>query len=385
MRFAKPWLEVVAALTVTLALASLLLFGEAGSRAASGVRGQGPAVSVPPLRAGMREEVSLPAAGPSAAYVTALGVWDGAVIAGDDSDAAHWLAAGLLLNQGDYPGARRQLKAVLTTAPWDSTLSLKAQLLLGGTSGGRKLVALAFDDFPFADGTPELLALLGQAKAPATFFAIGHKVREFPDLVALALTEGHSIQNHTYHHTYLSGMPPEQVRAELNLCSQTIHDFTGVTPRFLRAPHARSNQDIYTRARECGLVCIDPIVTNIYDMSASSETIYRRCLQRVNPGAILAMHDGLPATREALPRVISALRRQGYEFVTVDQLLAERSPTSGQETAQAERRARLAGLLNGLGLGWRFASQGVKEQTSEVGSGGYPLAAVTVKTATRGE
>lgn len=385
MRFPKPWLEVVAALTVTLFLVGLVLFSEGGSRAASCLGREGRATSGLPLKAERVGEGSPPTAAPSPAYVTALGVWDGAVIAGEDSDAAHWLAAGLLLNQGDYLAARRQLKAVLTTAPADSTLSLKAQLLLAGTSGGRKLVALAFDDFPFADGTPELLALLGQAKAPATFFAIGHKVREFPDLVALALTEGHSIQNHTYHHTYLSGMPPEQVRAELNLCSQTIHDFTGVTPRFLRAPHARSNQDIYTRARECGLVCIDPIVTNIYDMSASSETIYRRCLQRVKPGAILAMHDGLPATREALPRVISALRRQGYEFVTVDQLFAERSPTSGQEAAQAERRTRLASLLSGLGLGWHFASQGVEEQTSEVGSGGYPLVAVTVKTATRGE
>jgi len=377
LRFPKAWLEVVAALTVALILTGLVLFSEAGSRAASSLRGEHPAVSNLPPNAEKARDLSPPTGPASAAYVTALGVWDGAMIAGDDSDAAHWLAAGLLLSQGNYPAARRQLQAVLAAAPANSTLSLKAQLLLAGTSGGRKLVALAFDDFPFPDDSPELLALLGAAKVPATFFAIGHKVRACPDLVALALTEGHSIQNHTYHHTYLAGMPAEQVREELNLCTKAIHDFTGVTPRFLRAPHARSNQDIYTRARECGLICIDPIVTNIYDMSASSETIYRRCLQRVKPGAILAMHDGLPATREALPRVISALRRQGYEFVTVDQLIAERTQSGGQQTARAESRPRLAALLGGLVLGPRFLAQAGKETASGLQTAAYPLAAVT--------
>ncbi len=262
------------------------------------------------------------------AYQTAVSVWDGAMMAGDDAHATRWLSAGLLLSRGEYPAARRELQGILETAPADSPLSLKTQLFLAGTAGGRKLIALAFDDFPFPNRTRQLLDELNKARVPATFFAIGHKVKEYPDVVALALTGGHSIQNHTYRHMRLEDLTAEQVHEELNLCNQVIRDFTGVTPRYLRAPHAASNPTVNREARQCGLTCLDPVVTNVYDMTANSDTVYKRCLQRAKPGAVLVMHDGLAPTVAAMPRVIAALRAQGYEFVTVDQLLGGASPTA---------------------------------------------------------
>jgi peptidoglycan/xylan/chitin deacetylase (PgdA/CDA1 family) len=286
--------------------------------------------------------VPAPTSADSVSYQAALGVWDGTTMAGDASDAAHWLAAGLLISRGDYAAARDQLEAVRESAPADSPLGLRAELLLAGTRGGHKLIALSFDDFPFPNGTPQLLQELARAQVRVTFFAIGHKVREYPDLVALALTQGHSIQNHTYHHVRLTDLTPDQVREELNMCSKVIRDFTGVTPRYLRAPHAASNATVDREARRCGLLCVDPVVTNVFDMTATSGTIYSRCLQRAKPGAILAMHDGLPATLDALPRVIAALRNKGYEFVTVDQLLGGQARPGQPQSAAAERQAQVA-------------------------------------------
>lgn len=275
-------------------------------------------------------------------YQAALSIWDGATIAGASSETDHWLAAGVLMSRGEYRAARGELEAVRDTAPADSPLALRAQMLLAGTSNGQKLIALAFDDFPFPNGSPQLLAQLARAQVRVTFFAIGHKVREYPDVVTLALTQGHSIQNHTYHHVRLADLPAEKVREELNLCSQTIRDFTGVTPRYLRAPHAASNPTVDREARRCGLLCVDPVVTNVFDMRASSAVVYKRCLQRAKPGAILALHDGLPATREALPRVIAALKDKGYQFVTVDQLLESRA-SSQQAQAPAEQTTQPTG------------------------------------------
>lgn len=255
------------------------------------------------------------------AYQTALGIWDGATMAGDETAAAHWLAAGLLMSRGEYAAARRELVALRQTAPPDSPVSLKAKLLLAGTGGHRKLIALAYDDFPFPTRSPKLLEALAQARVPVTFFAIGHKVQAYPDVVVRAFIEGHSIQNHTYNHVRLADLTAAQVHDELNECSRAIQELTGVAPQYLRAPHAASNAIVNREARLGGVTCVDPIVTNVFDMSTSAEVTYRRCLQRAKPGSILALHDGLPRTIAVMPRVIAALRAQGYEFVTVDELL----------------------------------------------------------------
>lgn len=285
-------------------------------------------------------------------YQAALNIWDGATMVGDSGETGHWLAAGVLMSRGQYGAARGELQAVRDTVPADSPLALRAEMLLAGTSNGQKLIALAFDDFPFPNGSPQLLNELSRAQVRVTFFAIGHKVREYPDVVALALTLGHSIQNHTYHHVRLADLPAEKVREELNLCSQAIRDFTGVTPRYLRAPHAASNPTVDREARRCGLLCVDPVVTNVFDMTASSAVVYKRCLQRAKPGAILALHDGLPATREALPRVIAALKDKGYQFVTVDQLLESRASSQQAQgtAAQSTQPARWAPVA-GAALG----------------------------------
>ena len=337
MRFSRLYMQLLAAGLAAVTLVSLVVYSASAPRAAvtgSDLESGGAAFLTPSGEgAGLLRATS----SDDAVYRTALGIWDGAVMAGDDRDASRWLSAGLLISRGEYPAARQELREILDTAPADSPLSLKAEMFLAGTAGGRKLIALAFDDFPFPDRSPRLLEVLARLHVPATFFAIGHKVREYPDVVALALTQGHSIQNHTYHHIRLADLPAERVREELNLCSQAIRDYTGVTPRFLRAPHAASNATVNREAKRCGLTCIDPIVTNIYDMTASSETIYRRCLQMAKPGAILALHDGLATTTEAMPRVIAELRNKGYEFVTVDQLLGSAAPAA---------QAALAGTLD---------------------------------------
>jgi peptidoglycan/xylan/chitin deacetylase (PgdA/CDA1 family) len=313
----------------------VLLWGSGPRTAATAVAAPAPVSEAPTVApASVSPAAAAPPSASSADYKTALGMWDGAMVAGDAGDAAHWLAAGMLMSRGQYPAAREQLQAVLATAPAGTPVALKAQMMLAGTAGGKKLIALAFDDFPFATGSPPMLDALGKAHVSATFFCIGHKMKDYPDLVARAVAEGHSLQNHTYDHLKLDEMTPDRIREEIDKCSQILRQYTGVTPRYLRGPHAATDATVDRVARECGLTCIDPVVTNIFDYGSTGAAVYERCMERAKPGAILSMHDGIPATIKVMPQVIAALRAKGYEFVTVDQLLGGGStPASGASAA----------------------------------------------------
>jgi len=188
-------------------------------------------------------------------------------------------------------------------------------------AGVKKFIALTFDDFPFPDETPKLLEALAPLNAPVTFFAIGHKLKDHPEFAAQALYQGHALENHTYDHVRLITLTPEQIRVDLTKCNQVIRDLTGVAPRYLRSPGGRSTPTIRREALACGLLCVDPLVTNIGDMAHTSAEIVQRCQDGAHPGAIFSLHDGVPETIAALPIVISKLRHQGYQFVTVEKLL----------------------------------------------------------------
>lgn len=252
----------------------------------------------------------------------ALGLVDEAMLTGDDSAASHWLTGCLLLHRGEWEAARQQLRVVLSSTAYGSRLDIKARQLLAATRP-TKLVALAFDDFPFPESTPRLLALLAEYHARATFFAIGNKVKKYPDLVGEAVAAGHSLHNHSYDNRRLTDLSVRQAREAVRRCSQTLYEVTGTGPRFLRCPGAHSDDVVWEEAQRCGLICIDPIATDIYDMDVTASVIRQRCGERVKPGAILALHDGVPATREALPQIIADLRGRGYELVTVDELLGD--------------------------------------------------------------
>jgi peptidoglycan-N-acetylglucosamine deacetylase len=188
-------------------------------------------------------------------------------------------------------------------------------------TGAKKCIALTFDDFPFPDATPKLLEVLAAQDVHVTFFAIGHKLKDHPEFAAQALYQGHSLENHTFDHPRLTTCTPDQIRRELTLCNQVIRDLTGSAPRYLRSPGGRSTPTIRREAATCGLECVDTMVTNIGDMAHTTAEIVKRCSEGAHPGAIFSLHDGVPETIEALPIVITKLRHQGYQFVTVQQLL----------------------------------------------------------------
>ena len=157
-------------------------------------------------------------------------------------------------------------------------------------------------------------------------------------LVRQAWAEGHTVHNHSYSDTRLTAIPWGQARQEIDACSLVLKRATGVYPRFLRCPGGHSDATVREYAQAQGMICCDDLVTNLFDMDVSAEVIAQRCRERVHPGAILSIHDGVPATLRALPEMIADLRREGYSFATVEELLSANWAGGGPPAGAGQTR-----------------------------------------------
>jgi peptidoglycan/xylan/chitin deacetylase (PgdA/CDA1 family) len=186
-------------------------------------------------------------------------------------------------------------------------------------------VAIAFDDGP-ARLTPAFVRMLERARVPATFFLIGRQVTAgYHELLVRELADGDALGDHTFNHANL--VRSSRGRAELAATIARIQAVSGYTPCIVRPPYGAYDRRVLRQARALGLATImwnvDP-----RDWSRPGKgAIAGRSLRQVRPGSIILSHDGggpRGQTLAAYPGVIGALRRRGYRFVTVPELLGFR-------------------------------------------------------------
>ncbi|MBI2297631.1 MAG: polysaccharide deacetylase family protein [Armatimonadetes bacterium] len=185
----------------------------------------------------------------------------------------------------------------------------------------KKQIALTFDDGPHPAFTPKLLALLAKYKVKATFFVVGEMCERHPELVRAELAAGHVIANHTYHHVNLVKIPATQVAAEISACGEVVQSITGRAPHLFRPPGGDYNDRVAEVSEALGYtICLwtdDPgDYANPPAAKLAADT--RRWARN---GGIILLHDGPPVTLKILPKLITDLRRRGFEFVTIDQML----------------------------------------------------------------
>ena len=102
-------------------------------------------------------------------------------------------------------------------------------------------VALTFDDGPDPIFTPRILDILAQFDARATFFVIGKRAEQHPEIIRAIAAAGHEIGNHTYTHRPLWLLPPRQTRQEIDRCTHVLTTILGEPPRYFRPPWGQSN------------------------------------------------------------------------------------------------------------------------------------------------
>lgn len=198
-----------------------------------------------------------------------------------------------------------------------------------GLSRRSRQIALTFDDGPNDPYTPQFLDVLARHNVKATFFMLGGYVQARPDLARIVAEAGHVIGNHTFSHPNLIFVPANRARKEIEDCHRALTDAVGEHSRLFRPPFGGRRPASLRVARALGL---EPIMWNVtgYDWKAPSpEYIEQKIANRLRGGSVILLHDGghermgvdRSKTVVATERVIERCKTEGYEFVTVLEMM----------------------------------------------------------------
>jgi len=187
-----------------------------------------------------------------------------------------------------------------------------------------KEIALTFDDGPHRKYTPQILKVLKRYNVRATFFIVGKMADASDDLLVEQYREGHQIGNHTYHHVDMTKLSEKEAQVEWVACNEVVKSILRISPRYCRPPGGNYDDTVKRAALKSGLVTVlwteDP---GDYD-EPGGFAIESRIFCSIYNGGIILLHDGVQQTINILPSIIERLKREGYTFVTVDEMYRKR-------------------------------------------------------------
>ena len=186
-----------------------------------------------------------------------------------------------------------------------------------------KIVALTFDDGPTPEGVDAVLAELGPRGITATFFLIGNRMEKFPGQAERLIAAGHELGNHTYSHQRNLGRPQEFYAAEIAK-TRTLLQRAGSDTKLFRPPFGKRLIGLPLEVERAGYRMIMWDVEEQPEKSTEPRGFAQDILARVRPGSIILIHPMYrhnQVARDALPIVLDGLQAQGYEVVTVSELL----------------------------------------------------------------
>jgi peptidoglycan/xylan/chitin deacetylase (PgdA/CDA1 family) len=228
--------------------------------------------------------------------------------------------------------------------PFEEFRSLKSALypsVITHVETLNPFAALTFDDGPHPVYTPRILTILEQHGARATFFMVGEAASRYPEIVRMVDRGGHVIGNHCWNHLYLPGIRSRLRRLrQLWACARATAPYSS---RLFRPPYGAHNDQI----RFDTLIFRYKLI--LWSASAQDwipqepEEIAQKIIDRVVPGSIFLLHDGMypspdketePAIQwdrkpmlKGLAKALTVLKGK-IHFVTVPELLQTGRPVS---------------------------------------------------------
>ena len=190
----------------------------------------------------------------------------------------------------------------------------------------RSEVALTFDDGPDPDVTPRVLDLLDEHGARASFFLIGRRAEQHPDLASEIARRGHRLENHTYRHANTFAFYPSwSQRRDIERAQHILEDAGGRRPSYFRAPAGIRNPWLEPVLGRLGLSLASWTRRGFDTVDGDPDRVERRLLDGLAPGDILLLHDGSaarggsgrPVVLEVLPRVLGTLAERGLRSVSM--------------------------------------------------------------------
>lgn len=236
---------------------------------------------------------------------------------------------------GPATAAAAQATAVTAKARTAKARTAKAAAPATARKTGRpycaryKCIALTFDDGPWPY-TPALLDTLKKHKAKATFFLLGRKVANRPELTRRIHEEGHDIGNHTWNHPSLTTLSDGEVFEEVSSTSNIISKTIGRMPDYMRPPNGATNSRVASLMSDLGLPQILWTGSTLDWQARDTKVIAKRTLKLAKRNGVILLHDIVPETVKAMPGVLTALEKQHYKFVTLTTLLQGRTLRPGE-------------------------------------------------------
>ena len=192
--------------------------------------------------------------------------------------------------------------------------------VISKTAGAPKSIALTFDDGPSRKYTPILLDGLKERGVHATFFLMGENIEGKEDIVKRMSEEGHLIGNHSYEHVQLTKVGAKAVCEAVEHTQEQIEAITGKRPEYIRPPYGDWNEELEEK------IGMAPVLWSLDSMDwklKDTGKIIHQVLKDVKDGDIILLHDIFPSSVEAALELIDILQKEGYVFVTADELLIE--------------------------------------------------------------
>jgi len=182
------------------------------------------------------------------------------------------------------------------------------------------MIALTFDDGPCAD-TPRLLKILRDNGVKATFCVVGSRVPAYKSVVKDIVNQGCEIIGHSWDHKKFTALTDEEIKKELTDTGNAIYAAANVKPKLYRAPYGTVDDRVKSISKELGYTIVLWSVDTRDWETLNANALYDKVMADVKDGAIILTHEIHPTTVDAMVRIIPELKRRGYQFVTVSELL----------------------------------------------------------------
>lgn len=181
----------------------------------------------------------------------------------------------------------------------------------------KKLIALTFDDGP-SNNTKYFIKELQKRDSLVTFFVVGNRVKKYEDVLKEAYLMGNQIGSHTYSHKNLLYLNEEEITKEIEKTNEAIYNVIGTKPTIIRVPYGNINKKIRSISN------MNHILWNVDTLDwkyKNSNRVYKEIIKHAEDGNIILLHDIFKTSVNGVLKAIDELKKQGYEFVTIDEMV----------------------------------------------------------------
>ncbi len=202
-----------------------------------------------------------------------------------------------------------------------SASSPTRQLPIYAVATDEKKIAITFDAAWTNQDTDALIEVLAKHNVKATFFIVGDWAKSFPESVKAFYDAGHTIANHSDTHKAFSKCSKQEIKEEILNCNEKLEGIIGEKVTLLRAPSGDYTNQSIEVAKSLDMTTIQWDCDSLDYQGLTVDEITNRVLARVTNGSIVLFHNGVENTAPALDKILTELAKQGYTFVSVNDLI----------------------------------------------------------------